>query len=480
MALPLLVVLVVGLLGNMAAIANPGVFNHDEIQAYEEADTWGVLGYARHYSSSLSAVDLGTPVRPVGRAIWGVQVKPLPTWPFLAHLGDVLAHLVNAMLVGLLAFALLRERARAVAVAAALLFAISPLTSLGTAWSAASFDRTYTTFVLISVLAVLWWLRPAGSGGRRRAALVLAGASALMASLSKETAVMLPVALVLWILLASATGAVRVRVRELWPVGVAVVLGLLPYLLFRILPGLVGSASGQETADAYDLQSGLVAQKALWFFAFPFAPDIVELQNLVFVSSGRIGLYVGIHLILCGLVLVGLGWRHLVVYLGLYFVFLAPILFVPNTNSHYLYGSAAGMAVVLALLFRGRFATLTVPVAAVLVVVMSYHHLQTQRTVYVMGRCQAVFFDTLGAQLTRADPAVLTAPIAVVPQPGSPGYVAARTTLGTTRIAEFGGLTLMYAATAADVPEEARLVVDFDDRCRAVPPRRPVGPPAGG
>jgi hypothetical protein len=177
------------LIGNAIAVGNPGVLNHDEIQAYEEVHAKGVLHYAAHYAINLTSGDFGRPVRPLGRAIWGALVSPYPQFPVLAHLLDVLTHLLNAVLVAVLASELLRHasnsRRHRLAALAGILFAVSPLTSFATAWSAASFDRTYTTFSLLCVLSVSRWLcrveagigRPSDLGRAAGYALATGGSS---------------------------------------------------------------------------------------------------------------------------------------------------------------------------------------------------------------------------------------------------------------------------------------------------------------
>jgi tetratricopeptide (TPR) repeat protein len=116
--------------------------------------------------------------------------------PAVYHLTNLLLHMLNTLLVARLLVLLLRSGVPALA--GGLLFAVHPVQVEAVAFVAARTDLWATFFTLLATLA---WLASRGSGLPRssRALFVAAAAGAYAAgSLSKETAVLLPVVLCAW------------------------------------------------------------------------------------------------------------------------------------------------------------------------------------------------------------------------------------------------------------------------------------------
>ncbi|MFN9966095.1 MAG: UbiA family prenyltransferase, partial [Lysobacteraceae bacterium] len=133
----------------MLVLANPGFFNHDEWQRLDEIERYGFRDYASRYGALQAGPDFGFPVRPLGFLQQGVSALFMKTVPLVPHLIDVLIHGIAVVQVFLLGGVFGAPRKRAMA--AALLFALSPLTTLSVGWVGASFDRWYVIFVLAAV-----------------------------------------------------------------------------------------------------------------------------------------------------------------------------------------------------------------------------------------------------------------------------------------------------------------------------------------
>lgn len=142
----------------------------------------------REYLSAYGgdAIAGSTGVRPAGSALFALDHALWGLDPRGYHVTDVAIHGVNTALVVLLAWTLAPSRRLAVALLAALAFALHPLGTAAVPLMAARYDLLLCTFTLLTLIAVLRY--GAAPSGRRLAAVLLAGALALLA---KETAVVL-------------------------------------------------------------------------------------------------------------------------------------------------------------------------------------------------------------------------------------------------------------------------------------------------
>ncbi|HWI59680.1 MAG TPA: tetratricopeptide repeat protein [Bacillota bacterium] len=182
--------------------------------------------------------------------LWGVN-------PMGYHAVNILLHGVNALLVWLV----LRKLAVPGAWLAAALFALHPVQVESVAWITELKNTQSTLFALLALLA---WMRFAEPGSARRWRFY--GLALLLYQLglfSKTTVCTLPAALVL----------------VLWwrkqPIGWRTALPILPFLFLAGAMGLVsvwwerhlGSYDPQYALSFSFLERGLIAARALWFYA---------------------------------------------------------------------------------------------------------------------------------------------------------------------------------------------------------------------
>lgn len=152
--------------------------------------------------------------------LWGLN-------PAAFHLTSLLLHALNSTLVALLARELLRPAAEerekapspglpssslALALAVGVVYGLHPALAEAVAFVSSRFDLLVTTFLLLALLAHARWrgrkfLRPLG-----------VGLAFLAAALTKEMAIVLPPALVLWSLALARPQVLRAR-REVGPDG---------------------------------------------------------------------------------------------------------------------------------------------------------------------------------------------------------------------------------------------------------------------
>jgi hypothetical protein len=373
-------------------LAAPGFYANDEWQKFDHIRLHGFWDFAQAYGMPRPGPEFGYPVRPLGFLQQGIAATFMQSAPFASHLISVAIHAAVA-----LTFVWVLRRARvpaATAILAAVLFVLSPLTTMATGWTAASFDQLYVLLLLV-VASVVVRIPNDRLSPLRAVAMVCATSLALLA---KETAVVAPGVVALLGYLTWCRDARAVRWR---PFGAAFVLSLLPvvaYLLFR-LPALMASLAGHATAE-YTPSLSYVADNAWRFFVYPFRPNVVELSAAIFRSPWQPLLAGAAHLTLIGAVHRLFGARFAMGYVAGYFLFLLPVLALPNPGTQCLYGSALAMSVALAAVLVGLL-TAHRRVAAALIVagiaVLFAHSLAIQRQLYTVAQCQTRFLGDLDA-----------------------------------------------------------------------------------
>lgn len=417
----------IAVLSNLLVIANPGFFSHDEWQRLDEIEAYGLVDYLTRYGAVYAGPDFGFPVRPIGFIQQGLSALAMRTAPLLPHLLDVFLHAVVVLQVFAFSLDLGLDRRRSFATAA--LFAVSPLTAMSVAWVGASFDRWYVLFTLIAMQGLVRALRSGMDGW----AIVLLLTGSAGAILSKESALMLPVALVLIGFAKMAAEGVSTRWRSALSALVLAGIPILIYLLVR-LPALQASMAG--AGGPYSPSLSNVPGNVLLYLAQPFMPSVIELVSVPLLPRWQWWFALSMHAAL----MAAIGWRFgakmLGVYLAGYFVFLAPVLTLAMSGAHYLYAAGIPFSAALACLLipADRVAVvgkLSAGRLAFAVLVVGYLIARSQfiqADLYSQGRCQATVMTTtdalreqLGADVGR---------LRIMGEPGARDYIAARLFFG--------------------------------------------------
>lgn len=432
LALAALALIAFTLLAHLPILANPGFYSHDEWERLDVVRAQGLLGAVRSYVQLQAGAEFGHPVRPIGLIQQSLSALFLERAPIIPHLFDVLLHaLVAVILLAALVDAGLGAR---LALATGLIFAASPLTTMATGWTGASFDQWYTLFGILACWAAF---RMAAHGvSFTRAAGLFAAASG--AILSKETALALPGAILLAMALTAFT---RDRVHILAGAG-AMVIAAVPVVAYLALRASALEASVTGSGDGYYAPSlAFVAHNAVAYFAFPFMPHASDFPAVANYASVRMLPALALH----GLLVVGVGtyagWRFAGIYLLAFFVFLVPVLPLRTLASHYLYGAGPPMALATAVVVQGawrrrhRLAGLAVVAGAVL---MFGNTMLIQGRLYLDGVCQSAFLVSIEARLRSPDAAAAAA-VAVSAEPDARVWVIRRALHGRAVFRDAGG-----------------------------------------
>jgi hypothetical protein len=267
--------------------------------------------------------------RPAALAIWRVV--------FLAgggattlHLLNLVLHLANASLAGVLASRLGLRRAGACA--AMLVFLLWPTQVEPVAWAAGVFDLVSATWMLLALLLLLRD-RPLVSRG---VDLGVICALAVLALLSKESAVALPLLALL------AVAPDRRRARAALPAIIAMVIAIAGYMSWRVWAGL--PIAGTATWSRYVVKEQL--SRTFGTLALPLSEPSIQAHPLpaflviagmlLFCAVGFIGAYRDRE----GrtIALQGLAWCVVAAAPTVGFLFIGPYL----DGSRYLYLSTLG------------------------------------------------------------------------------------------------------------------------------------------
>jgi hypothetical protein len=396
---PHVAIVAIAFLFLLPLLGNPGFFSHDEWQKLDEIQEHGLADYFARYTSLPLMSDFAQPVRPVAFAVQGFAALFMLNHAWVVHFVDVAMHTAAACLL----FAVLRRFSgggSAWPVVSAAIFAVSPLAMPSVVWPAALMDRLYVVWGLAALLATH---RYVVEGGSRRW-LVGAGAAVLLAVLSKETAVVLPGALLVWLLFRPDL----LRARRFWQAFAAWCVPAALFMAYR-LPALVGTLT-KGTVSLYSVSPRNIPEALGLYVAFPFLERLVDTANWSLIDPMAWQLAFALHALLALLLLMLRGWRALAAYAALYVVFLLPVLPISGRGGQYLYGSGLAFAAALGALAtsRGRGALAGQAVAALALGWAVLHSIGILLFAYDVGACtQRIQHSALGAWMAGGRPAAL-------------------------------------------------------------------------
>ena len=454
----------VTLIAHLGIIANPGFFSHDEWQKFDHVQDHGYANFAQAYGRVYAGNEFGVPVRPLGFLQQGISATWLERAPVVPHLFDVALHATIALL---MLFALTSiGMPQMLAWFAALLFALSPLTTMATGWVAASFDQWYTLFVLIACW-LTYRVMSAGLSAARTLGILIAASCAI---LSKETALILPGAMVLTAFAAylQRRSDQPMRWRALAFVLALAAIPLAAYMAVR-LPALANSMAGHATAS-YTPSPWNIPRNVAYYAAYPFLPNLAELGGIVFVNPAWIAAAILAHLALIVVLRRYAGSWYTLLYVASYYVFVAPVLSVQILGSHYLYGCAIPISIALGVLIWNasrRNETIVLTSSIIAAVVLSAHTLKTQSVLYGDGVCQSTFLSSLDTRMAL-EAERRTQRIVITPQTGARSYVGIRTIFARERYAGATGLPAVAFADPSkpEANASATVFVEMTPRCK--------------
>jgi hypothetical protein len=419
-----LLIIVVSILGLLLLVANPGYYSHDELQKLDHLERYGFFNYLSNYVFSLNLGNhFGHPVRPISFFVQGVLAFAMRDFPVAVHLFDVLTHGVVAILVylTLLRFGL----SRVLALGSACIFSLNPMAVIAVGWSAALMDRWYTLFGILAFMFSESYIR----GRSGIATLGLVFIFVLAAILSKETAIMLPGLMLIFVLIDFSV----LRKRRFWNTCAVFVFPVILCLLYR-LPSILSSFES-VSGGPYAASPRHIFENLLVYFAYPFLYGTSEAHNWVFVNKTALSAAVVGHFAMIAVLWFANGWRITLGYLFFYIIFLFPVLFIPSKGAHYLYASSIFFSILITWLIvtpTKKFSPNRLLGVLALVLVL-FHSAIVQLHVYRSGACMdkvMTSIESVHLSLGRPNKLELRA------EPLAPEYILRRFSTGRDKIGD--------------------------------------------
>ncbi|GGY78434.1 hypothetical protein GCM10011613_23860 [Cellvibrio zantedeschiae] len=461
----LCIILLGAIIAHIPAISNPGFYNHDEWQKYDHIKEFGFRNFAAAYGKINPGPEFGYPMRPVSFLEQGFASIFMMDLPWVSHLIDLSIHLGS----GLLFFFLLLRITNSwrFSLVALIAYVCSPLSIYSTAWLGASVDRVYTFWGLLAAISTYYFCY----GKYKALALVGVCASLGAALLSKETALMLPaVLLVLACYLSFQQSGQFLRNRSLYVLAVFLGLPALAYLIYRI-PALMVTLHGGGVSTYTPSISNLPVN-ALYYFSYPFMYNATDMVSISVLSQKPVWFGFFVHAALVGILIYCYGLLRGVLYIGFYFIFLLPVLMLPQPGAHYLYASTIPFSLLLAGLWCKTLPVSKPPGLAakvLLVVVMLFvfvRFYQIEKFFYVEGVCQRNAVVTLNSRLeTERLKGAEIKEILIVGDVGAKSYVAQKAFFAREAIGEYKGIKFIYSPAEVSVVPEKLLNIKMSTSC---------------
>ncbi|MDO9148514.1 MAG: hypothetical protein Q7U52_12810 [Hydrogenophaga sp.] len=431
-------------------LANPGYFSHDEFQKLDHIQRHGFADYVFRYVRIAQGDAFGTPVRPLAFLIQGILAFAMDDFPFLVHFAAIAMHVLVAYL--FFRATVQMGGSKSLGLLAAFLFIINPMTTLATAWSAALMDRLYIIFGLLALLAADQYIKKNGNLLNLLYIFVFSS----LAIFSKETAIILPGLLLLFLIIDLNT----IKLPNFWHAMAAWTAPVITFILLR-LPAIIASF-GQPKISAYKASLDNAPEGVLVYIAYPFLPTLTEANNWIFQSSGAVIFAVFLHALLLITLLRVFGYKAAVAYCIFYLMFLLPVLMIPIKAAHYMYASglALSLAVAAVLLQTSNLFIYRV-ITIVGIFVLLAHTMALQVFVYRLGSCMTrAYTSTESTYLSNTLPTSINFQAV----PGAPEHVLHRLFTGRNQIGNSSPVSLTISKWGTPVDSNTLSVV-MNSRC---------------
>ncbi|WJD64031.1 hypothetical protein [Pseudomonas kurunegalensis] len=251
------------------------------------------------------------------------------------------------------------------------------------------------------------------------------------------------------------------KIKRFWIAGFTWALPIVAFLGYR-LTAIIGSFGKPQVSD-YKASVVNIPESQLVYSAYPFSYGLNEANGWVFLSVVAIGFALAIHALLVAFLGAAYGFKSIIAYVAMYFLFLAPVILIPINSAHYMYGSALALSVALAAIFYSKANTRFLGRAFVFcaLAVLLVHSFNVQKFVYDQGRCMSrAMTSTEALYLSNGKPAAVD----FQAEPGAPGYVLNKINTGREQIAEWAPVKLTVF-NWGDTPAEGTLSLAMTSTC---------------
>lgn len=404
---------VLAILCSLALIANPGFYSHDELEKLDFIYRHGFADYLSEFVRFRDANQFEAE-RPVSFLIEGIVTLFLPAYPILVHLSDVIMHCIVSCL---LFMAIIKfNGSRNLAWTSAIIMLINPLTAFSVGWSGALMDRLYILFGLVAFIYADSYLK--NQGGWIKLGGILTAST--LAILSKETAVILPGVLFIYIIQSPNF----IQNKKFWIAFTIWSLPIIFFVLYRLSALFNTFDSGIESPYASSVSN--IPEGLFVYLTYPFVPFLAEAHNWALQPAYYIWIAVALHISLLYAIWRVFSTKALLAYSFGYLLFIFPVLFIPIKAAHYLYGSGIAFSIALGGLIsleNNSGFRYYKSLSLVLILFTSIHTLVLHNYFYRTGSCMKAIEHTIeGMYMNDGYPEKMT----FLVEQDAPGYILRR------------------------------------------------------
>jgi hypothetical protein len=408
-----------GIVLNLALIATPGYWSHDEIE-------WGT----RTATRSLAEITWASPLsldafhyRPLSIDIWLLASYFFYHSPASMHAFLVALHLIN----GFLLYGIVQSFTprRSLAITAFLVFCIFPTATAAVGWVGTIPDLSALFFALCAIWLVCSKAKFARAGRVWRGVHYgLFTLALLLGLMTKEHFLVLPAVIVV----------IGVLAPEKRAIDLIAISGLASAAFLAVRWGpLVASPVGAYATSPANMPRNFVA-----YFAYPFVWDSIEVHTLFDNTPGvLLALALLSHALLIVLLFKEAGWRAAAGYLALFGLSVLVVLPLARQGAHYLYASSPLFAVAFGFLLTSQRPRV-LAAAALLIAAPIAHSLALQQMYWHTGVVQTRFLTSLYSILKTLGPesGIAQGRKVVVVRSGPDAHVMGRATHNLTQLRE--------------------------------------------
>jgi hypothetical protein len=390
----------VAIVSSLILIANPGFYSHLHLENKDFPYQFGLAISKGQEPSFFSSLMQG---------LLAFFANQYPFW----------VHLASALTYGLIAYlfftAIVRVLgSRPLAWASALVFLVCPLATFSNGWGGVFYEQLAILFGLLAFNSAHDFIY----GNKGRSALFVTFLAFLAGTFSLQTAIVLPVIL---LIISYFISTEKIGKKRLWAVAAAWLITVLYCFVSHILAQRVGGAP-----VAAGLRAGMI-EGLFVSFLYPFLTPLTEAHTWRIHSSAGIGFSIVLHALLPLLI-----WRafSLKVALGYLLAFAAltlPALYITDIGAHSLIGAGMPFSLALGALLsmnqveKGKTA---IRIAVrVMLAVGFLHVLVIQHYFYKTGSCMnSIASSTRSAYLASGKPEKMS----ILVNADAPGYILKR------------------------------------------------------
>lgn len=424
----IVIIIIFTIITYLIVISIPGYYNHDELGIIYNLKIKSFIGFTfKYFKNTFLQFKNSLFFRPIGYYILVLILQKGNDSPIIPHFVLVLFH----SFVGIAFFKLLMQFIeKKNALLTTLIFIISPLAAFSVSWVAALYDILLCFFLIIILINLKEYIY-----NFRNISLFYVILGNSFALLSKETAIIIPIVVGIWICFLffkfregiqelddKIDILVKIKTRSI-VVFIVVLLLSSFYFLLRI----------QILFNNRDISSGyiviknfkIILENLFAYIAYPFYLTKGEITGIT--KANIIG-FLGFSILLfLGVIFLNFIFskKLTILLISFYIIYLLPVLAINKYETQYLYGCALPFSYLIFSLVSNKKYFVKI-YAFALIILLIFHTLCVQKEMYITGLCQTKILSSLNTIEKVVNDNESNKVIKIAPEPGVKWWILKR------------------------------------------------------